>query len=191
MPLVAKEEKLLCERLRQITPQTRLLRVDEATSMLRDMYADYRRRPLPAFTAMVQRALDTAAKTFVPRQVHKVRMPAVPGKAPTPEPADTGAAAATATTESAKEAQEDGDDDVVEVARKDATPRDKEKEREREREKERQERQKRIEEAGSMLNNALVEGYKRAVCYQNDTSCCWLVVVFGDVADSWCSCCCC
>lgn len=152
--VLGREERIVCDRLRQITPQSRLLRVDEAVDMLRDMYAEYRRRPVPVFTELVRRATDTLAADFVPRPVPHVPMPNIPATSASPAsaspatPSTSPAAAASPAPPSTASSPA--------PAPSPAAPR-------RDPAAEARAREKRLEEAGSVLNRALVERYK-AVC---------------------------
>ena len=153
-PVLTREERSLIERLRQITPQTRRLRVDEAVEMLRDMYAEYRRKPAPAFTEMVRRASDAIARDFVPKRVDNVPLPSIATSS------SSNGAAANSTPDNA--GQNEGSSDASSAA---AAAQAAQAEAKKKKEAELLAKQKRLEEAGSVLNNALVEGYKRAVCF--------------------------
>lgn len=166
--VLGREERIVCDRLRQITPQSRLLRVDEAVDMLRDMYAEYRRRPVPVFTELVRRATDTLAADFVPRPVPHVPMPNIPATSASPASAPAVPAASSASPASASPATPSTSPAAAASpappstasspapAPSPAAPR-------RDPAAEARAREKRLEEAGSVLNRALVERYK-AVC---------------------------
>lgn len=160
---LSREERVLCDRLRQITPQSRLLRVDEAVDMLRDMYAEYRRRPVAALAELVRRATDTIAADFVPRPVPRVPMPVIPAAAsPQPSSAPATSATSASSTTPASGASAAASPAPPSAASSPApapapaAPR-------RDPAAEARARERRIEEAGSVLNRALVERYK-AVC---------------------------
>ena len=149
-PVATREERTLVERLRQITPQTRRLRVEEAVDMLRDMYAEYRRKPVPAFTEMVRRASDVIARDFVPKHVDTVPMPSVAAAPSSSSSTSSSSSAAPAAAPAATGEQSDANAQAAAKKKMEA--------------EQLLAKQKRLEEAGSVLNNALVEGYKRAVC---------------------------
>ena len=154
-PVLTREERTLIERLRQITPQTRRLRVEEAVDMLRDMYAEYRRRPVPAFTELVRRASDTIARDFVPKHVDTVPLPSVAAVAASSSSSSSSAAPAESDTSAPSDASSSSGTQAAAAAAA----------KKKNSEAELLAKQKRLEEAGSVLNNALVEGYKRAVCF--------------------------
>lgn len=179
---LSRDERVLCDRLRQITPQSRLLRVDEAVHMLRDMYAEYRRRTVASLTELVRRATDAIAADFVPRPVARVPVPAIPAAqepaqpAPTRAPSTPSPAPGASSGASAAPSPAPPSSTASSPAPAAQPPRDAAAEA--------RAREKRLEEAGSVLNRALVERYK-AVCTHTSPPPSLCVCVISHVVSLW------